>query len=122
MIRALWVLIIFLHSFFVSVRMFCLQQFNNSFTGLPKAALGPAYGRYRILRPYIKRDHSSWLKSVVQYVFYVKSLVFERILFDFIYQKVKFSICKQQHGFMKLWSTLTQMIDYLDIVYKSQDN
>ena len=50
------------------------------------------------------------------------SLVFERILFDFIYPKVKFLVCKQQHQFMKLWSTVTQMIDYLDIVYKSQDN
>ena len=49
------------------------------------------------------------------------SLVFERILFDFIYPKVKFLNCKQQHGFMKLRSTVTQMIDYLDIVYKSQD-
>ena len=35
---------------------------------------------------------------------------------------VKFLICKQQHGFKKLRSTVTQMIDYLDIVYKSQDN
>ena len=50
------------------------------------------------------------------------SLVFERILFDFICPKVKFLIYKQQHGFMKLWSTVTQMIDYLDIFYKSQDN
>ena len=50
------------------------------------------------------------------------SLVFERISFDFIYPKVKFLICKQQHGFMKLRSTVTQMIDYLDIFYKSQDN
>ena len=50
------------------------------------------------------------------------SLVFEPILSDFIYPKVKFLICKQQHGFMKLKSTVTQMIDYLDIVYKSQDN
>ena len=50
------------------------------------------------------------------------SLVFERILFDFIYPKVKFLVCKQQHGFMKLRSTVTQMIDFLDIVYKSQDN
>ena len=50
------------------------------------------------------------------------SLVFEGILFDFIYLKVKFLFGKQQHGFMKLRSTLTQMIDYLDFGYKSQDN
>ena len=49
-------------------------------------------------------------------------LLIERILFGFNYPKVKFLICKQQHGFMKLRSTVTQMIDYLDIVYKSQDN
>ena len=49
------------------------------------------------------------------------SLLFERILFDFIYQKVRFLICKQQHGFMKLRSTVTQLTDYLDIVYKSPD-
>ena len=49
-------------------------------------------------------------------------MVFERILFDFIYAKVKFLIFKQQDGFMKLKTTVTQMIDYLDIVYKSQDN
>ena len=49
-------------------------------------------------------------------------LVFERMLFDFIYPKVKFLICKQQRGFMKLRSTVTQMIDYLDVIYKYQDN
>ena len=50
------------------------------------------------------------------------SLLFERILLDFFYPKVKFLICKQQYGFMKIRSSVTQMIDYLDIVYKSQDN
>ena len=50
------------------------------------------------------------------------SLVFKRILFDFICPKVKFLICKQQHGFMKLRSTVIQKIDYLDIIYKPQDN
>ena len=50
------------------------------------------------------------------------SLVFERILFDFLYPKVKFFVCKQQHGFVKLRRTVTQMIDYLDNVYKYQDN
>ena len=50
------------------------------------------------------------------------SLIFERILLDFFDPKLKFLICKQRHGFMKLRSTVTQMIDYLGIVYKSQHN
>ena len=34
---------------------------------------------------------------------------------------MEFLSCKQQHGFMKSRSTVTQMIDYYDIAYKSQD-
>ena len=43
-------------------------------------------------------------------------------MFDFIHPKLKFLICKQQQGFMKVRSTVTQMIDYSDIVFKSQEN
>ena len=47
-------------------------------------------------------------------------LVFEHIFFIFVYPKLKFLICKQQYGFKKLRSNVTQIIDYLDVVYKSQ--
>ena len=81
------------------------------------------YGRYRILRPSHKTGPLNLVKNYRPKRILCKiSLVFDCILFDYIYRKVKFSIYKQQHGFMKLRSTVTQMIEYLDDNYKSQDN
>ena len=50
------------------------------------------------------------------------SLILERILFNFIYPKVRNSITKNQHGFMTKRSTVTQMILYLDKVYRNIDS
>ena len=50
------------------------------------------------------------------------SRILERILFNFIYPKVRNSITKNQHGFMTKRSTVTQMILYLDKVYRNIDS
>ena len=50
------------------------------------------------------------------------SVILERILFNFIYPKVRSSITKNQHGFMTKRSTVTQMILYLDKVYRDIDS
>ena len=50
------------------------------------------------------------------------SVILERILFNFIYPKVRNSITKNQHGFMTKRSTVTQMILYLDKVYRNIDS
>ena len=55
-------------------------------------------------------------------IFCKLSLVLERILFDFVYPMVKRLTCRQQHGFMNLRSTVTEIIGYLVKIYKSQDN
>ena len=41
------------------------------------------------------------------------SIVFERLLFNFIYSRVCSKIKREQHGFMKQRSTVTQLISYL---------
>ena len=46
------------------------------------------------------------------------SLILERIIFNFLYPKFVQRIHRQQHGFMKARSTVTQMITYLDLVYR----
>ena len=50
------------------------------------------------------------------------SLILERIIFNFLYPKVVQRIHRQQHGFMKARSTVTQMITYLDLVYRDMDS
>ena len=119
---ALWVLIIFPHSFFVSLRIF-FPAVQQLFTGLPKIAPGRLYGRYRVLGICIKTGPLNLVENHCPIGFSCKFLlVFKRIFFDFIYPKVKFLICKRQLGFMKLTSTVTQVVEYLGILYKSQDN
>ena len=49
------------------------------------------------------------------------SLILERILFNFTYPKVRHLIKRQQHGFMKSRSTISQLIIYLDSIYSSCD-
>ena len=50
------------------------------------------------------------------------SLILERIIFNFLYPKVLKLIHRKQHGFMKARSTVTQMISYLDLVYRAMDS
>ena len=49
-------------------------------------------------------------------------LILERIIFNFLYPKVLKLIHRKQHGFMKARSTVTQMISYLDLVYRAMDS
>ena len=49
------------------------------------------------------------------------SLILERIMFDYIYPRIRHLIKLEQHGFMKMRSTVSQMIMYLDVVYSSRD-
>ena len=49
------------------------------------------------------------------------SLVLERILFDFIYPKVRSKFSSSQFGFMSKKSTVLQLIAFLDNLYKCYD-
>ena len=50
------------------------------------------------------------------------SLMFVRILFDYIYPKAIKIIKPQQNGFMKSRSAVSQKITYLDLIYANLDN
>ena len=49
------------------------------------------------------------------------SIVFERLIFNFIYSRVCSKIKREQHGFMKQRSTVTQLISCMDKVYAAKD-
>ena len=49
------------------------------------------------------------------------SLLFERLLLDFIYPKVKSQISPKQHGFMKHRSTSSQLVHYTQLLYNLLD-
>ena len=49
------------------------------------------------------------------------SLVFERIIFNALYAFIRKRISPRQFGFMKGRSTITQLILYLDEIYKAHD-
>ena len=50
------------------------------------------------------------------------SLIFEKLLFAFLYKRVRKQIVRQQHGFMVCRSTTTQLLSYLDLVYRNRDS
>ena len=49
------------------------------------------------------------------------SLIFEKLLFDLIYRKVRNKINYSQHGFQRGKSTGTQLIEFLDELYQNFD-
>ena len=49
------------------------------------------------------------------------SLLRERLLFNFIYPKIRHQIEREQHGFMKSRIKISQMIMYLDSIYSARD-
>lgn len=49
------------------------------------------------------------------------SLIFERILFDYLYSKVNHLFAENQHGFIKRRSTCSQMLTYLNELYNLKD-
>ena len=49
------------------------------------------------------------------------SLVFERILFRYIFLLVRAQISSSQHGFIKRRSTISQLLLYLNSLYRSFD-
>ena len=49
-------------------------------------------------------------------------LAFERILFDFLYEKFCNKIHRHQYGFLKNKSTVLQLLVFLDEIYHSHDN
>ena len=48
------------------------------------------------------------------------SLLLERLLFNFFYPKIRHQIKREEHGFMKSPSTISQMM-YLGSVYSARD-
>ena len=46
----------------------------------------------------------------------------KRLLFDYVYPRVRSSISNQQLGFMQSLITVTQMLSYLDHIYSLSDN
>ena len=49
------------------------------------------------------------------------SLILEKILFDFIYPKIRHLMKREQHGFTKSRSTVSQRSTYLALVYSPRD-
>ena len=50
------------------------------------------------------------------------SLVFERIIFNYLYSKIRHKINSNQHGFQQGHSTITQLVLFVDELYANFDN
>ena len=44
-------------------------------------------------------------------------IILERMIFDFIYPKIRAKVTSAQHGFITKRSTVTQLLEYLDQIY-----
>ena len=49
------------------------------------------------------------------------SLILERMIFIFLYPRVRPNITSVQHGFMTKRSTITQLLEYLDKIYSNNE-
>ena len=49
------------------------------------------------------------------------SVLFERVLFDFIYPEINLLINEKQHSFMKNRSTTTQLLAFLGAIFNCKD-
>ena len=49
------------------------------------------------------------------------SLCLEKLLFNFIYSNVRHTFSRRQHGFVKKRSTFTQLLEYVENIYKCID-
>ena len=50
------------------------------------------------------------------------SLVLEKLIFDFLYLRLRYKLNSRQHGFRRGHSTITQLIIYLDELYSNFDD
>ena len=50
------------------------------------------------------------------------SLVSEKLVFDFLYSRLRYKSTRRQHGFRREHSTITQLIIYLDKLYSNFDD
>ena len=50
------------------------------------------------------------------------SLVLEKLIFDFLYSRLRYKLNSRQHGFRRGHSTITQLIFYLDELYSNFDD
>ena len=72
-----------------------------------------------MLHPLLSQDH----RMISQIIDQSKlSLIFERILFYYLFPKAKKIIKPQHHGFLKSRNTVSQIITYLDLLYANPDN
>ena len=93
------------------------------FTHILKNRTWPDVWKVSHITPLHKKGPKSSIENYLSISILCKlSLILERIIFNFLYPKVLKLTHRKQHGFMKARSTVTQMISYLDLVYRAMDS
>ena len=80
---------------------------------------GRIFSKQHASLPYINLVNIMILLTLSLISYLYCPLLHEKLLFNFIYPKIRHQIKSEQHGFMKSLSTKTQMIMYLDSVYSA---
>ena len=93
------------------------------FSLIISSAILPSACKSAIITPLFKADSVSCVCNYRPISLLPRlSLIFERILFDFIYVRVKDQLSNSQHGFRSKRSTVTQLICYCDKIYMLKDS
>ena len=92
------------------------------FTAIIKARKWLNFWKCSLITPIYKSGNP---KSVEHYqpisILPQLSIIFEKLLFRHVYPQVQNSICDQQHGFTKKRPSETELLPYLDDLYKQKE-
>ena len=113
-----------------SIRSFVLKECDQQLSSLifefflriNKTRQRPSRWKKSVVTPRLKTGSTSDVSNYRPISILPKlSIDYERLTFNFIYYRVCSKIKREQHGVMKIISTVTQLISHLDNVYAAKD-
>ena len=81
----------------------------------------PSFWKCAVITPIFKSGSAIDVENYGPNAFLLNSLLLERSIFNYIYPYVKVKISNSQHGFLKNRSTVTQLVEFVDLIYTCND-
>ena len=81
----------------------------------------PSFWKCAVITPIFKSGSAIDVENYGPKAFLLNSLLLERSIFNYIYPYVKVKISNSQHGFLKNRSTVTQLVEFVDLIYTCND-
>ena len=107
----------------ISCAKFLAAHVHQLFYHILETCEWPAFWKCASVTPIHKKESKNNVENYRSiYILPRLSLLFERIIFDFLYSKLQYKLNSKQHWFRSGHSILTQLLVYLDELYAIFDN